>query len=92
MEFIFAIPTWTLAALLLALMFAANEADYRLGGRSPEESESSRTVSNGLKASVFGVCRARHPSRFIHGSQAWRCDFSTVLLQLAWSEVAQGGR
>ena len=56
MDAIFLWPTWFIVAVLLAAMFAANEAGYLLGRRplrSP--SEASRSTSNMLKASIFGL-------------------------------------
>jgi hypothetical protein len=55
MSFISDLPTWLLAAVLLALMFAANEIGFRIGESRPDEPEQSRSVSNGLKASVFAL-------------------------------------
>jgi hypothetical protein len=49
-------PTWWLLAGLLALMFAANEAGFRIARRRyRDEPEQSRTVSYALKGSVLGL-------------------------------------
>lgn len=49
-------PTWTIVAGLFALMLAANELGFRAGRRDHEhETEPSRSVSNALKGSVFGL-------------------------------------
>lgn len=56
MDFIYLCPTWALLAVLLTLMFFADEIGYRLGVRGHQnETEPSRTVSNALKGSVFGL-------------------------------------
>lgn len=49
-------PTWPLIAALAGLMFLANEIGFRSGGWWHKyEAETSRTVSNALKASIFGL-------------------------------------
>ncbi len=49
-------PTWYIAAGLLALMSLANEIGFLIARRScRSESEPSRTASNSLKASIFGL-------------------------------------
>ncbi len=49
-------PTWVIVTALSGLMFAANESGFRLGQRNHQtESEHSRSVSNVLKGSVFGL-------------------------------------
>lgn len=55
-EVIYAWPTWPLIIAILLLMIGANEIGFRAGS-SPhqKESESSRSVSNALKASIFGL-------------------------------------
>lgn len=56
MDMIFLWPTWTTIAVLLGVMMLANEIGFR-AGRSlhREEPETSRTVSNALKGSIFGL-------------------------------------
>lgn len=47
-------PTWLIVVVILGLMTAANEAGFRFGRRHHrDESESSRSVSNTFKGSVF---------------------------------------
>jgi hypothetical protein len=56
MDVIYLWPAWPLVVVLLALMFVADEAGFRIGARRHQAvAESVRSVSNGLKASVFGL-------------------------------------
>ena len=49
-------PTWCLVGALLLLMFASDEIGYRFGRYfNRSEGEASRSVTNTLKASVFGL-------------------------------------
>ncbi|MEZ6049587.1 MAG: hypothetical protein R3C11_29205 [Planctomycetaceae bacterium] len=49
-------PTWSFIGILLLMMFLANETGFRTGRRpDQQESDSSRTVSNSFKASIFGL-------------------------------------
>ncbi len=56
MELIGGWPTWPLISVLLGLMFLTDEIGFRVGrARHRHEAETSRTVSNALKASIFGL-------------------------------------
>ncbi len=49
-------PTWVIVVGLLGVMLCSNEIGYRLGYRvHRSETELSRSVSNTLKGSVFGL-------------------------------------
>lgn len=49
-------PTWLIIVGLLALMLVSNEVGFRFGMRDfRRETEVSRTVSNALKGSIFGL-------------------------------------
>ncbi|PQO31515.1 hypothetical protein [Blastopirellula marina] len=56
MAVIYDLPTWVIVLGVLVLSFAANELGFRFGSRKGlDETERSRAVSNGLKASILGL-------------------------------------
>ena len=56
MDVMTAWPTWPLIALLLIMMFVADELGFRISNSNRwDEPEPSRTVSSALKASIFGL-------------------------------------
>lgn len=53
---IYDLPTWSIVGCILLLTFIANEIGFRFGWQDrARESDGSRAVSNGLKASILGL-------------------------------------
>ncbi|CAE7793355.1 unnamed protein product, partial [Symbiodinium microadriaticum] len=53
---IYDLPTWSIVGCILFLTFIANEIGFRFGWQDrARESDGSRAVSNGLKASILGL-------------------------------------